>query len=380
MKIKKNIGIVIGRFQPFHNAHKELIQTALDQSDIVVVFVGSGDKHRSHKNPFRFKEISSMIVGEFKEEIEENKLRLISLPDFISNDLIWANQIENYINSLKMNLINNNDFNKPVEIHCTVFGHDKDDSSFYLKLFDDYNLVHIDNLYNNLSSTDIRNFLKESLHFDNFYQAFKDKLPKSTLWLINKNYIKYKKIIEDDINYLNKQRELFIDYPYPETLNFITTDVLVVLCKDPGGMINENDEVLLIKRKFHPGKGAYALPGGFLNTDETPFQGAIREFKEEVGVDLIKENYFITSNMMFLADHPKRSLYGRRLSFVYYLKIKGLKNIKDFKSKIKAGDDAKEVKFLSLKKALKPGNKGQYKAFFDDHRELIVRGIEEMSR
>lgn len=43
--------------------------------------------------------------------------------------------------------------------------------------------------------------------------------------------------------------------------------------------------ILLIKRKDYPYKGCWALPGGFSNKNETLHETALRELKEETGVD-----------------------------------------------------------------------------------------------
>lgn len=42
--------------------------------------------------------------------------------------------------------------------------------------------------------------------------------------------------------------------------------------------------VALVRRGNHPDLGRYALPGGFLNMDETSLEGAARELEEETGV------------------------------------------------------------------------------------------------
>jgi thiamine-phosphate diphosphorylase len=44
-------------------------------------------------------------------------------------------------------------------------------------------------------------------------------------------------------------------------------------------------EVLLVRRGQEPGKGKWCLPGGFQETDETPAQCALRELREEAGID-----------------------------------------------------------------------------------------------
>jgi 8-oxo-dGTP diphosphatase len=45
------------------------------------------------------------------------------------------------------------------------------------------------------------------------------------------------------------------------------------------------NEIALVKRAVEPCKGEFSLPGGFLELDETPEQGAIRELHEETGLE-----------------------------------------------------------------------------------------------
>jgi ADP-ribose pyrophosphatase YjhB (NUDIX family) len=48
--------------------------------------------------------------------------------------------------------------------------------------------------------------------------------------------------------------------------------------------ITDAGEVVLLRRGFDPGRGSWAQPGGFLEVDETPSEGAIRETAEEIGL------------------------------------------------------------------------------------------------
>jgi 8-oxo-dGTP diphosphatase len=64
-------------------------------------------------------------------------------------------------------------------------------------------------------------------------------------------------------------------YEYPRPA--VTVDA--VLFTESGS------EVLLIKRKFEPGKGSWALPGGFIELDEELECAVARELLEETGVD-----------------------------------------------------------------------------------------------
>ena len=65
-------------------------------------------------------------------------------------------------------------------------------------------------------------------------------------------------------------------YPHPA----VTADCIVFACQ------NEKTQVLLIKRGSEPCKDMWALPGGFMNIDESAEEAATRELKEETGIDV----------------------------------------------------------------------------------------------
>lgn len=54
--------------------------------------------------------------------------------------------------------------------------------------------------------------------------------------------------------------------------------------------VTADGEIVLIRRGFEPGRGLWAQPGGFLEIDETPTEGAIRETLEETGLIVVPES------------------------------------------------------------------------------------------
>src|SRR5512138_371420 len=64
-------------------------------------------------------------------------------------------------------------------------------------------------------------------------------------------------------------------------------------------IITRDDKVLLMKRKGPHGHGTWSTPGGHLDFGETPEQGAAREAKEEMGLDVVDIRFRAVTNDMF---------------------------------------------------------------------------------
>jgi len=100
-------------------------------------------------------------------------------------------------------------------------------------------------------------------------------------------------------------------------------------------IINEQRELLVIKRKFEPKAGQWALPSGYIEIDQTPEEAAIAEMQEETGLTG-EINKFLDYHMGF------SPIYEKVLSMGYLMKITG--------GELKAGDDALEAVFSAFDK------------------------------
>lgn len=114
---------------------------------------------------------------------------------------------------------------------------------------------------------------------------------------------------------------------YPKAA--ITTDAVLF-------DVEEQPQILLIKRKNHPCIGQWALPGGFLDVEEGLYQGVQRELAEETHVRAQLEQFYT------FGDDPKRDKRDRVLTVAYTAFIK-----KD-KVQIKADDDALDAKWFNI--------------------------------
>ena len=140
-----NFGLFIGRFQPVHLGHVHVIKQALEHCDKLIIGIGSANTHVSQKNPFTADQRIDMLklaVGEHWDRIVP-----IKIDDMIYNDVEWINHIHTQIDQA-VHLVSDDSI--------TLFGHSKDSSSYYLKIFPEFKHVEISN-FHNISATSIRN-------------------------------------------------------------------------------------------------------------------------------------------------------------------------------------------------------------------------------
>lgn len=88
----KNItrGILIGRMQPFHNGHIQVIKKILNDVDEIIIGIGSSQISHEIDNPFTTGERIMMISQTLIENnINPGKYYIIPIPD-INYNSIWA--------------------------------------------------------------------------------------------------------------------------------------------------------------------------------------------------------------------------------------------------------------------------------------------------
>ena len=77
--------VFIGRFQPFHIAHREVIDIALAQAEQVILVLGSAQDERSIKNPFSIAERQQMILSSF-DEATRKRIQFVPIIDLYNDE------------------------------------------------------------------------------------------------------------------------------------------------------------------------------------------------------------------------------------------------------------------------------------------------------
>ena len=87
-------GILIGRMQPIHNGHIQVIKKTLEEVDEIIIGVGSAQLSHELKNPFTAGERVMMVTKSLSENnIERNKYYVIPMED-INFNAIWTAHVK----------------------------------------------------------------------------------------------------------------------------------------------------------------------------------------------------------------------------------------------------------------------------------------------
>lgn len=344
-----NIGVYIGRFQPFHKGHLHLIKTALGKSEYLIIVIGSVNRHASIKNPFTFFERAEMIrftmLQELKTDFEElsKRIKFVKSEDNLYKEWTWKSEITKNVNKEIQHIKSSRSVDN---VNVTLYGHSKDETSYYLEQFPEWNMFNVDN-YRGIDATGIRKTFFESGIVSDYV------LPHYVAKFLHQ----YKKTatysdLKEEYNYYKREKEMFSSYPFHETLSFMCSDA-VVMCMG---------NVLLVKRKHAPGKNTWALPGGFKNANETFEQCCIRELREETNLRVPEKIILGSIQHVCMFDDPKRTLGIPRVTMGYLIDI-GL-NQDGSLPRVSPADDAIEAKWFPLSDI-------EYMPLFDDHRDII---------
>lgn len=306
-------GIFIGRFQPIHQGHMHAIGIAASQVDKLYLLIGSANACRSIKNPWTYQERVNMIRSKLWTNHITN-VELVPLNDYPYNDTQWIADVRATAEHFNMGT-------------PTLFGHMKEGNT-YLGWFPDWKFRDIEAQYA-MHATGIR---------QKMYETDSPEMPQT---------------VKDDFAYYEKENELFKNYPFQETLNFNCGDA-VVECQG---------HVLLIRRLRAPGAGAWALPGGFKNRDESFLTCAVRELMEETNLRVPEKviRGSIVKSQLF--DSPSRSFGIPRNTLAVYFRINPDPDGK--LPRANGADDAAECKWFPLTQVLNTME------LYDDHKSII---------
>ncbi|QBX06528.1 cytidyltransferase [Burkholderia phage BcepSaruman] len=342
MSIKK-LSVFIGRFRPLHLGHQQIIDTSLAISDLTLVLVGSANRPRTVKNPWTACEVIDMLRAVYGEQENVSKIAFETLDDFLhENDFKWMaavhREVDRYVQMIRAG---------GHEVEVRLIGHSKDDSSYYLKKFPQWDSRCVNSFNVNgevLDATTVRNLLFGG------GQCWEQGITDITE-LVHpevKSYLKHWGWAHlDVIDALNAEikfsKEYLKEHGYRGRDGKGKSYAPIMTTAD--SVIIQSGHVLLGRRKFNPGKGLWALPGGFAHAGETIFNTSCREAVEETCIRVSRDTMKLAFRFKHVFSDPNRGeTRGRIVTHAYLYLLNDAEKLIE----VKADDDFAEVRWVPL--------------------------------
>jgi bifunctional NMN adenylyltransferase/nudix hydrolase len=158
----------------------------------------------------------------------------------------------------------------------------------------------------------------------------------------------YEQIIRER-EFVATYKKQYASLPYPPI--FSTADAVVI----------QSGHVLMIRRRAEPGKGLWALPGGYVNaaTDKSVEDAAIRELREETQIKVpapVLRGSIVRSKVFDAVDRSPR---GRIITHAFHIQLPDGEL-----PKVKGSDDAEKARWVPIAEV-------RSEECFEDHFEII---------
>lgn len=364
---------MIGRFQLFHEGHREVVKQALDRAQKVNLMVGSSNVARDTRNPFTYVERARMIRAALVETLGEDTVneRVIinALPDSPYDLEKWIETVQSIV------AMNSAPFVRP---KVGLTGHERDHSSYYLDLFPQWPFQPAGIKVGDVSASQLRAAyfsLRDDLHDRSWRDkgpVWPDVVPAATLAFMEefRETEHFERLMKDYAAELRYHAEWGHMEPH------LTADAVVI----------QSGHVLIIERGGEYGYGMRAMPGGFLEKKrkETLLQASYRECFEETSlfietdIDHFGSGYDIKVDGISKAryqrllphlrgrelfDDPNRSRRGAIVTQAHIYKLPD-----GPLPRVIAADDAKDAYWLPISEI-------KTDEFFEDHAAIIEKMI-----
>jgi bifunctional NMN adenylyltransferase/nudix hydrolase len=376
---RPDICIFVGRFQPLHQGHVCVMREALRRADRLLVLVGSANEPRSFRNPFTAEERASLIIESLAPE-DRSRVAVMPLEDSDYDLSAWIRSVRQSVAQAWQDRFAGPASPEPA---ISLIGHSKDASSYYLKLFPDWGAIDVPHVAA-LDATAIRAELfgdesvadallegaapQEGDYLDRYSEL---ALQRAQSFLSRENGLPeippavasflsdfvasadYRRVT-DEFAHVARYRHQWRAAPYPPT--FVTADAVVV----------QSGQVLVVNRNGFPGRGLWAVPGGFVDRNEFIEDAMLRELAEETGIDVppaILRSRIVAREVF---DNPHRSSRGRTITHAFLIHLEP-----GAQPGVAGADDAAAAEWMPLSRL-------DRSRFFEDHHSIIRKLVSRL--
>ena len=393
--------VFIGRFQPFHRAHQGVVEAGLRQAGRVLVLVGSANEPRTLRNPFTAEERMGMIQGAFSGD---PRVAVAALEDSTYDTAEWVERTYATVEAA-WDTIRRNDPLAPTKPRVALIGHAKDATSFYLDLFPRWGEIRVAP-HTELAATALRAelfgsygltsellqafFPQEQItaHADDsvrkvlrqianttspaFLAAYTDRAREHALAFLGTSQAQSQlpsAVISRLVDFLGTSayetlafEQAFVfkgKYAWrlaPYEPIFMTADAVLF----------RGNQVLMVKRGNYPGKGLWALPGGFLEPNETLEAAALRELEEETSLNVTAAQLKAALFGSELIDAPFRSSRGRTVTMAFFFSLDEQTSAETKEGGLEGDEETQDIAWRDVETLRRD-------EVFEDHYNIIAK-------
>ncbi|HEY7758888.1 MAG TPA: NUDIX domain-containing protein [Burkholderiales bacterium] len=307
-----DLAVLIGGFEPFDAGRRAAVQAALAAARRAVVLIGSHGAARSLRHPWTSEERGTMVRAALGEA-ENARLDVLPVRDRLYNEHQWLRNVQAALGPVQPAAA------RVVQIALP---------GQRAPLQPDWSVLQA----KPPEAPDFWGVRRGVFGGAADIAALEARLPPSTVVFLHRFRASADfEALADELRYIEHFRDSWLHAPYSPVL--VTTDAVVVCA----------GHLLLVHRGHAPGKGLWALPGGFLDQDETLLEGCLRELREETGLGLAQAalEAALCGNHVF--DAPYRSLRGRTVTHAYAFALPD-----GALPSVTGGDDAVDARWVPL--------------------------------
>lgn len=335
--------VLIGRFAPFHNGHLVLVRRALERAQAVIVLMGSAGRARNSRHPWTEQEREQMLRSALPD-VAADRILVHPLRDYLYNENAWIGAVQSAVR----NAIGESPGSAP---RIGLMSGPMPSSVDVVRAFPQWPHEEVPWVEMPTAHELRYHFLGGSTDAMAWVGS---NVPSPVLsWLEAFRARGEYRTLVDEHAFVQTYLHGWASAPYPPT--FVTVDAVVV----------HSGHLLLIARGAQPGKGLWALPGGFVRGNERLMEAVLRELREETRLKLPVPVLRGSLRAQDVFDHPERSLRGRTITHAFYFEFPA----GDLPA-VKGGDDAAKARWVPLSEL-----QAMESQMYEDHFYIVERFV-----
>ncbi len=338
-----HFAVVIGSFEPFHRGHQAAIDHALAIAEHVIVLIGSAHTARTPRHPWSAEEREAMIRALYPE-VSSYRMLVRNLGDRLYNELQWITSVQEEVGRVAMDHV----LAQQAPPLIALVESARNAAAGRLA-FPEWERVQIEPVRLPPAST-LRACLFDGSSDLSALRQLQESVPEPVFarlraFMQSPHFAP----LAEEFEFLHRERARWEAAPYPPV--FVTTDAVLV----------HSGHILLVRRGHRPGKDLWALPGGFVDQEETIYESCLRELHEETGLEIPAPALRAALEGQRVFDAPHRSQRGRTITHAFFFHFP-----EGELPRIQGGDDAAEAKWFRLARMSQMQSQ-----MFEDHFHIV---------